>query len=233
MFIYASDHGMSGKWGLSEQGLKVPFIVRWPNHIQPNTTSNTLLTFVDVLPTLLEASGSTIPKKLDGKSFFKTLKGNEKDVHQYIYGVATKQNIRACTVFPSRMVRGERYKLIKNYNALEVMESNLGENEIINQFIKIGAKSFPNTPYEELYDLKNDPYQSKNLANDKKYAKQKKLLSKELESWMISQNDFLITDKMPLIKPTLHPLDRPSKWNNVNEKLQGKLTSKDYKSIHY
>ena len=97
MFIYASDHGMSGKWGLSEQGLKVPFIVRWPNHIQPNTTSNTLLTFVDVLPTLLEASGSTIPKKLDGKSFFKTLKGNEKDVHQYIYGVATKQNIRACT----------------------------------------------------------------------------------------------------------------------------------------
>jgi len=50
---------------------------------------------------------------------------------------------------------------------------------------------------------------------------------------MISQNDFLITDKMPLIKPTLHPLDRPSKWNNVNEKLQGKLTSKDYKSIHY
>ena len=233
MFIYASDHGMSGKWGLSEQGLKVPFIVRWPNHIQPNTTSNTLLTFIDVLPTLLEASGSTIPKKLDGKSFFKTLKGNEKDVHQYIYGVATKQNTRACTVFPSRMVRGERYKLIKNYNALEVMESNLGENEIINQFIKIGAKSFPNTPYEELYDLKNDPYQSKNLANDKKYAKQKKLLSKELESWMISQNDFLITDKMPLIKPTLHPLDRPSKWNNVNEKLQGKLTSKDYKSIHY
>jgi uncharacterized sulfatase len=185
------------------------------------------------LPTFLEASGTSIPENLDGKSFYKTLKGTKENIHDYIYGVATKQNIRACTVFPSRMVRGERFKLIKNYNALEVMESNLGENEIVNQFIKIGAQSFPNIPYEELYDLQNDPYQSKNLANDKRYLKQKVVLSKELHKWMISQNDFLITDKMPLIKPTLHPLDRLSKWNDVSAGLEGRLTKEDYKSLHY
>jgi len=233
MFIYASDHGISGKWGLKEQGLKVPFIVRWPGKIAPNSTSNTLLTFVDVLPTFLEASGASIPKNLDGKSFYKTLMGAKENVHDFIYGVATKQNIRACTVFPSRMVRGKRFKLIKNYNALEVMESNFGENEIVNQFIKIGAHSFPNVPYEELYDLKNDPYQFNNLASDKKYQKKKEELSSELKKWMVSQNDFLITDKMPLIKPTLHPLDRKSKWNNVRSELVGKLTKKDYKPIHY
>ena len=34
VFVYASDHGISGKWGLSEQGLKAPFIVRWTSQIE-------------------------------------------------------------------------------------------------------------------------------------------------------------------------------------------------------
>ena len=34
VFIYASDHGISGKWGVAEQGLKVPFVVRWPGVVQ-------------------------------------------------------------------------------------------------------------------------------------------------------------------------------------------------------
>lgn len=233
MFIYASDHGISGKWGLTEQGLKIPFIVRWPGYVKPNTTSNIILTLVDVLPTLLEASNSEIPKSLDGKSFYKTLKGSTTEMHKYIYGVATKQNIRQCKVFPSRMVRGKRFKLIRNYNSLEVMQSNLGDDMITNEFIRIGAQSFPKIPYEELYDLKKDPYQTKNLAHDSRYQKQKEELSQELRRWMISQDDFLITHTMPLLKPTLHPLDKQSKWNTVSEKLEGKLKKEDYLKSHY
>ena len=163
MFFYASDHGLSGKWGLSEQGLQVPFVVRWPGKIKPNTKSNTLLTLVDVLPTLLEAAKTDIPNSIDGKSFLKTLLGSNEQINDYIFGVATKQNIRECKIFPSRMVRGKRFKLIRNFNSIEVVDSNLGENPVINEFAKIAAESFPNTPYEELYDLKKDPYQ-KNLS---------------------------------------------------------------------
>jgi hypothetical protein len=50
---------------------------------------------------------------------------------------------------------------------------------------------------------------------------------------MISQNDILITHKMPLIKPTLHPLDRNSKWNKVNVDLENKLNENDYIKLHY
>tara|TARA_B100001057_G_scaffold470436_1_gene531759 strand:- start:1982 stop:2377 length:396 start_codon:yes stop_codon:yes gene_type:complete len=131
------------------------------------------------------------------------------------------------------MVRGKRFKLIRNYNALEVMESNLGDHTVKNEFIKIGARSFPKIPYEELYDLKEDPYQTKNLADDSRYQKQKEELSKELRKWMISQDDFLITDTMPLLKPTLHPLDSQSKWNSVSDKLEGKLKEEDYLKSHY
>lgn len=233
LFIYASDHGISGKWGLSEQGLKVPFIARWPGKIKPNTTSNTLLTFVDVLPTFLEIADKKPPKGIDGKSFYKTLKGNDDEIHDYIFGLASRQNIRECKVFPSRSVRGHRYKLILNFNALEVYESNLGDNPIVNKFIKIGAESFPNTPYEELYDLENDPYQKNNLANNRIYENEKIKLRRVIEDWMKSQNDYLLTHKMPLIKPTLHPLDENSKWNKVSDDLAGKLTNDDYIKLHY
>jgi len=233
IFIYASDHGISGKWGVAEQGLKVPFIVRWPGRVEPNSVSHSLLSFVDVLPTFLDIIGAEIPSEIDGKSFQTVLKGNQKPIHKYIFSLATKQNIQQCKVFPTRAVRDERYKFIRNYNSIEVVHSNYGSNPIVNEFIRIGAASFPNVPFEELYDLSVDPYQKQNLIDNPKFSDQKERLSLALEDWMVTQNDFLINSKMPLIKPTLHPLDRNSKWNSVNEDLAGKLDESDYTPLHY
>ena len=233
MFIYASDHGLSGKWSLKEQGLRVPFIVRWPGKTMPNTTSETLLTLVDVLPTILEVSNTEIPSEIDGKSFLETLNGSNMKIHDYVFGVSTRQNIRECKIFPSRMVRGNRYKLIRNFNSVDVINSNLGENPVINEFAKIGAESFPNIPYEELYDLEKDPYQQVNLITEPKYKKIRNRLSVALENWMKSQEDFLLDDPISVLKPTLHPLDKTSKWNNVPNDLIGKLNDEDYVKLHY
>tara|TARA_B100000609_G_scaffold105407_1_gene83675 strand:- start:340 stop:1740 length:1401 start_codon:yes stop_codon:yes gene_type:complete len=233
MFIYASDHGLSGKWSLKEQGLRVPFIIRWPGKIKPNTTSETLLTLVDVLPTMLEVSNTEIPSEIDGKSFLETLNGSKMKIHDYIFGVSTRQNIRECKIFPSRMIRGNRYKLIRNFNSVEVVDSNLGDNPVINEFAKIGAESFPNVPYEELYDLEKDPFQKVNLINNPKYKKIRNRLSVALENWMKSQEDFLLDNPISVLKPTLHPLDKNSKWNNVSDDLIGKLDEDDYVKLHY
>ena len=88
-------------------------------------------------------------------------------------------------------------------------------------------------PYEELYDLQTDPFQKNNLIKNSKFDIVKSQLSQVLRAWMVSQDDFLISNKMPLIKPTLHPLDRNSKWNKVSkENLKG-LKSNDYMKSHY
>ena len=233
MFIYASDHGLSGKWSLKEQGLRVPFIVRWPAKVKPNTTSKTLLTLVDVLPTILEVSNTEIPSEIDGKSFLQTLNGSKMKIHDYVFGVSTRQNIRECKIFPSRMIRGNRYKLIRNFNSVEVVNSNLGDNPVINEFAKIGAESFPNVPYEELYDLEKDPYQKVNLIDNPKYKKTRNRLSVALENWMKSQEDYLLDNPISVLKPTLHPLDKNSKWNNVPDDLIGKLNDDDFVKLHY
>ena len=37
MFFYASDHGISGKWGVYEKGLRAPLVIRWPKNIKEGT----------------------------------------------------------------------------------------------------------------------------------------------------------------------------------------------------
>ena len=86
---------------------------------------------------------------------------------------------------------------------MKVFEKNMGSNQVVNEFIRMGAKSFPKIPFEELYDLKIDPFQKNNLAKDSKYKKIKSKLSKELKNWMIDQNDFFLAESMPLIKSSL------------------------------
>ena len=207
--------------------------MRWPGVVKPGSTSQTLLSLVDILPTFLEIISAEIPKNIDGKSFYNTLRGDESKVNDYIFSLATRQNIQSCKIFPTRAVRGIRYKFIRNYNSLEVYESNLGTNKVVNSFIKIGAESFPNVPYEELYDLKTDPYQKNNIIKNHEHKNIKDQLSDVLYKWMLSQNDILISNKMPLIKPTLHPLDRNSKWNKVSTENLDALKAENYIKCHY
>ena len=233
IFIYISDHGLKGKWSVRETGLKIPMVIRWPNVIPPNTKNDKLVSIVDILPTIVEVSGGEKNESLDGKSLIPILQNSNISFRDYIFGIATRQNIQKCYVFPSRSVRGKRYKYIINFNSKEVVKDNLVLNKHVNYFIERGANKFDEVPYEELYDLEADPYEHVNLAKEESFLLIKQKLSDVLNDWMISQNDILVQYKMPIIKPTLHPLDRPSKWNNPKKEYQFTLFSDDYIISHY
>jgi uncharacterized sulfatase len=169
LFIYSADHGVSGKFTVKDIGLKVPFVVRWPKVIKPNSKSNQLIHYTDVLPTFMEVAGGKSTEDIDGKSFLPLLEGKNVEINQYVYGVRTNQNILNSEVFPSRMIRNQRYKYIRNFNSLQVVDQNLTGKPNVDYFIKRGAKAFKNEPFEELYDLQNDPFEKKNLIKiDKK-----------------------------------------------------------------
>ena len=233
IFIYISDHGLKGKWTVRETGLKIPMVIRWPNVIPPNTESDKLVSIVDILPTIVEVSGGEKNENLDGKSLIPILQNSNISLRDYVFGIATRQNIQKCYVFPSRSVRDKRYKYIINFNSKEVVKDNLVLNKYVNYFIERGANQFIEVPYEELYDLEADPYEHVNLAKEESFLSIKQKLSNVLNDWMIRQNDILVQHKMPIIKPTLHPLDRPSKWNNPKKEYQFTLLSNDYIPSHY
>lgn len=233
LFIYSADHGVSGKFTVKDIGLKVPFVVRWPKVIKAGTTSNQLIHYTDVLPTFMDIAGGKVPENIDGKSFLSILKGNDVAVNKYVYGVRTNQNILNSEIFPSRMIRDKRYKYIRNFNSLEVVEQNLTGKPNVDYFIKRGANKFKNEPFEELYDLENDPFEQNNLANNLEFKLMKKQLSTDLFTWMKAQGDILdeTIGNMPIITPKVKKgfkLDQDTPRRKIPDSIKNSLTKDDY-----
>lgn len=69
-----------------EGGIRVPMVARWPGQIPPGTTSDHILAFWDVMPTLCEVAGVDAPQPTDGISFLPTLtgKGQQRE-HEGMY----------------------------------------------------------------------------------------------------------------------------------------------------
>ena len=233
LFIYSADHGVSGKFTVKDVGLKVPFVVRWPKVIKPNSTSSQLIHYTDVLPTFMEIAGGKFTDDMDGHSILPLLKGEDVPVNTYVYGVRTNQNILNSEIFPSRMIRDKRYKYIRNFNALEVVEQNLTGKPSVDYFIKRGANKYKNEPFEELYDLQNDPFEIQNLAQNSELKTIKEKLINDLFSWMKSQGDFLNNElgNMPIITPKGKrgfKLDQDTPTRKIADSLKNTLTKDDY-----
>ncbi|MGI9541970.1 MAG: arylsulfatase [Cyclobacteriaceae bacterium] len=74
------------KRDLYEGGIRVPMIASWPSKIRAGSTSEHISAFWDVLPTLAELTGQSIPNELDGLSFLPTLLGEPIQArHDYLY----------------------------------------------------------------------------------------------------------------------------------------------------
>lgn len=74
--VFLGNMGMaSRKWGVYEGGLRVPFVVRWPGKIAPGSMSDLLIAEHDIMPTLAELVGVTMPAGKSGLSFLPTLLG--------------------------------------------------------------------------------------------------------------------------------------------------------------
>jgi arylsulfatase A-like enzyme len=74
------------KRDLTEGGIRVPFLARWPGRIAPGAVSDLPIAFWDFLPTAAELAGAPAPKVTDGISFAPTLLGRAQPRrHDYLY----------------------------------------------------------------------------------------------------------------------------------------------------
>lgn len=172
--IYVNDNEAQQprtKNTLYDTGINVPMIVRWPGYTKPGTTSNAMVSFIDILPSLLEVAGGSQPNELDGKSMVKVWEGNTDQHHDELYfsytGVIVSSK-RQEIPFPIRAVRTHDYKYIRYLN-----------HQVAHP--KFNGQMFPD---EELFDLRDDPNEQKNLADDPKFQTIKNELSEKVDVWM-------------------------------------------------
>ncbi len=149
------------KRSLTDGGIRVPTMARWPKHIKPDTTSEHISAFWDFLPTACELAGVKAPKGIDGVSYLPTLLGKEQKKHEYLYWEFNEQGGK-------KAVRLGKYKAVqtniyKDKNApirLFDVQSDIGETkdisakhpEVIARIRAIMAEQTPSKQFPVKYN---------------------------------------------------------------------------------
>jgi len=133
----------AGKGWYYEGGIREPLIVKWKNVVEPGTVSASLISSIDLLPTILEMAGiGEIPEDVDGLSFVPALKDPAAETHKSLYW--HYPHYHGSGMIPGAAMRSGKWKLVEWYE-----KSLLGESESA----------------LELYNLEEDISESVNLAD--------------------------------------------------------------------
>lgn len=84
--FFNSSDGLRGRKGsVYDGGIRVPLVARWKGQIAPTITSDLVSAFWDLMPTLGEVAGATVPDAADGVSLVPTLTGTgEQATHEHL-----------------------------------------------------------------------------------------------------------------------------------------------------
>lgn len=191
-FVYVTaDHGPDiprARMTLYDAGLKVAFLCRWPGVIPAGRRLVRMSSHVDVLPTLLEAAGAPVPSRVEGRSFLQRLKGEQGVTRDAVFAQMTWCDGE---YDPMRAIRTEQYKYICNFQPGWPMQIGGGVVEHYGTAFIVEHFAQPRGE-EELYDLLEDPFELKNLADQAQYADIKAGLSDRLDDWLRAVNDPLL-----------------------------------------
>jgi arylsulfatase A-like enzyme len=133
--FYMGEHGWFDKRFMYEESMHAPFIMRYPGMVKPGTIIPQLVSNVDFAPTFLKLANVPIPAEIQGKSFDNLLKNPKAKFRESVY-YHYYEFPGEHSVMRHFGIRTDRYKLIRFY----------------------GKDNF-----WELYDLKTDPDEMKNI----------------------------------------------------------------------
>jgi arylsulfatase A-like enzyme len=136
--FFLGDHGWYDKRFMYEESIRMPFLVRYPPAIKPGSVSDSMILNVDFAPTFLEFAGLPVPAEIQGRGLKSLLGGKTPDDWRKSWYYRYYHYPGDHQVQPHYGVRTERHKLIYF--------------DRINQW--------------ELFDLKTDPRELRNIVND-------------------------------------------------------------------
>jgi N-sulfoglucosamine sulfohydrolase len=204
--IFTSDHGQAhvrAKQFCYDSGLRAPLIIRWPKdfpapqNFKPGTVDDRLLMSIDLAPTLLDIAGTAKPAKMQGDIF---LGQHAAQPREYVFGARDRCDE---TVFRFRTVRTDRYRYIHNFTPdrpfLQKNDYKERQYPVWNLLKELDAQgkltplqkflTAPTMPEEELYDIGDDPYETKNLVGSAEHQAVLLKLRGAVDRWIDESDD--------------------------------------------
>ena len=159
--FFLGDHDWFDKRFMYEESLRMPFLIRYPGKIKPGTVNDGMILNVDFAPTFLEYTGLPVPSDIQGCSFLPLLSGKHPRNWRTSMYYRYYHYPGDHQVQQHYGVRTERYKLIY----------------------------FHRLDQWELFDLRKDPHELKNVYADRSYAGTVRKLKAELVRLRTELND--------------------------------------------
>ena len=174
IIFFVPDHGSyrTCKATLYDYGMKVPMLVQWKGHIQPNSTYDGITANIDFVPTVLDLCGITPPVdySVDGKSFKPVLFGSQKPIREYLlsdlgYARAVKSKdwkyiaVRYPEDVQRQIDKGEKFPNFEKNPPLDV--------PLLTRNSHLGYHAALHNPHyfepDQLYNMKTDREEKNNV----------------------------------------------------------------------
>ncbi len=197
--VFFGDHGrphVRGKQWLYEGGIRIPLVIRFPGRIEPGTTSNELVSLIDVSAQSLRFAGIEVPDTMQGRAFLE----HEIPEREFIFAARDRCDE---TMDRIRCIRTKRYKYIRNfmperpYTQLNRYKETQYPVIRLMRRLHAAGKLTPEQelfmadarPPEELYDLTIDPHELHNLADSAEHRDILDELRERLNAWIEETGD--------------------------------------------
>ena len=211
LVLFISDNGRPfprDKTTLYDGGIRTPWIVRWPQVIEPGQVTGALVSAVDIAPTFAELALGE-PRQastaFEGSSFAGVLFDARVEHREFAYAEDHWHDYED----HARAVMSARYKLIRNdYPDLpNTPPADAGRGATWQTMLVLEAEGKLNAaqrncfrkprPSWELYDLQRDPGELHNRYHDPAYTTIREDLSDALSEWSQRTGDFLPSRRTP------------------------------------
>lgn len=192
--LFLSDNGRPfprDKTTLYDSGIKTPWIVRFPGVVKAGSKCGNLVSSVDIAPTMLALAGLEPSATFEGKSFLPMLKNPALFIRDFAFAEKNWHDFED----HARAARSKRFKYIRNdYDDLPLTPSADAARSLTYQAM-LGLREAGELDdaqmacfrkpraREELYDVKADPHELKNLAANPNYAGILSRMRKALLKW--------------------------------------------------
>ncbi|WP_045824040.1 sulfatase family protein [Williamsia herbipolensis] len=195
--VFITDHGIAfprAKSTLYEAGTGVACIIRPPtSRIVPAHRYDDLFSGVDLSPTILHALGLDVPEDMEGFSHADEMFGATPETADAVRSEVFTEKTFHDSFDPIRAVRTSTHRYIENYARRPALSLPLDILDSPSALALDGSQDLPR-PERELYDLRVDPLERVNLAEDPAHADIRDDLAERLRAWRTDTGDELLDE---------------------------------------
>jgi N-sulfoglucosamine sulfohydrolase len=191
LIICTTDHGLAfpgAKATLYDRGTGVMLLMRGPCGFTGGKVYDSMVSHLDIYPTLCDVAGAEHPSFLQGESLLPLVRGETDRIHDEVFTEVTFH----AAYEPTRAVRTERWKYIRRFDDnVHPVLANSDDSASKETMVEAGWADQV-VGIEQLYDLTLDPSEARNLADDPSHAEILAELRARLSDWMKETEDPLL-----------------------------------------